>query len=254
MTKYKKYGQMERLELTRLELTLPTAAENIALDEALLLHCEAAGDDAEVFRLWEPAAPMVVLGRSSQVAAEVKLDACQRDHVPILRRTSGGASIVAAPGSLMYAVVLSYARRPALRAIDLAHTFVLRSILAAVEKLVPGVRRAGTSDLVLGDQKFSGNSLRCRRKHLLYHGTILCDMPLDLVERYLRTPPRQPQYRAGRGHGEFLIGLPVERAALRAALSTAFDASTPLADWPRELTGRLVAEKYSRDEWNLNGK
>ncbi|MCE9544837.1 MAG: lipoate--protein ligase family protein [Planctomycetia bacterium] len=245
---------MDRLELSRLELTLPTAAENIALDEALLLQCEATGDDAEVFRMWEPAAPMVVLGRSSQVATEVKLDACRRDGVPILRRTSGGASIVAAPGSLMYAVVLSYARRPALRAIDLAHAFVLRSILAAVEKVVPDVRRAGTSDLVLGDQKFSGNSLRCRRTHLLYHGTILCDMPLELVERYLRIPPRQPQYRAGRSHGEFLIGLPVERAALRAAAAKAFDAPTPRVDWPRELTERLVAEKYARDDWNFRGK
>ena len=55
------------------EHTCDTAAENIALDEALLERAERASAanevsrSFEVLRLWELSRPAVVLGRSSQV-------------------------------------------------------------------------------------------------------------------------------------------------------------------------------------------
>src|ERR1700744_5927351 len=101
-----------------LDLTLSTAAENLALDEVLLDDAELAGQPREVLRIWEPVEPLVVVGRGSHVAAEVNVEACQADGVPILRRTSGGAAIVGGPGCLMYAVALSYELRPHLRSID----------------------------------------------------------------------------------------------------------------------------------------
>ena len=78
-----------------LDLTLPGAAENLALDETLLQQAEAAGCPTETLRLWEAARPMVVLGRSSKIEAEVHLDACRELDVPVLRRTSGGAAVLA---------------------------------------------------------------------------------------------------------------------------------------------------------------
>ena len=257
--------------MTRLlDLTLDTAEENLALDEALLLEAEAAAaadvPHAEVLRIWEPVRPLVVVGRGSRISREVNVAACHRDGVPILRRTSGGAAIVAAPGCLMYALVLAYAGRPHLRAISETHAYVLGHLADALAGHVPGVARAGTSDLAVGGRKFSGNSLRCRRTHLLYHGTLLYAMDLDLAERYLRIPPREPDYRAGRGHAEFLVNLPLSCEVLRNVLAAAWSASPcdatdagineppvegPLSDrWPRRLTAELVAEKYGRREWN----
>jgi lipoate-protein ligase A len=83
--------------MQRLELTLDTPAENIALDEALLDEAEARGPEAEYLRVWESRAPLVVLGRSSK-AEEVNLAACRERGMPVLRRSSGGAAIVAGPG------------------------------------------------------------------------------------------------------------------------------------------------------------
>ena len=48
------------------------------------------------------------------------------------------------------------------------------------------MRCQGTSDLAIGDLKFSGNSARCRRRWLLYHGTLLYDFPLSLVAQCLQ--------------------------------------------------------------------
>jgi lipoate-protein ligase A len=234
-----------------LDLTLPTPAENLALDEALLDAAEAGDLPDEVLRLWEPTQPLVVVGRSSHVAAEVDLTACRAAGVPVLRRSSGGAAIVSGPGCLMYGVVLRYAGRENLRLVDQAHHHVLAIIAAALRSLAPSVGKAGNSDLALGSRKVSGNSMRCKRDHFLYHGTLLYSLDLALIERLLRTPPRQPEYRAGRAHSEFVTNLPLDRERLRQALTVGFNAHEPLDHWPRESTQGLAAERYSQDAWNF---
>ena len=55
-----------------LDLTLPTPAENLAADEALLDQCEAARAGA-VLRFWEPREHFVVVGYSNKVRTEVNL-------------------------------------------------------------------------------------------------------------------------------------------------------------------------------------
>jgi lipoate---protein ligase len=236
-----------------LDLTLPTAAENIALDEALLEQAEASAAPMEVLRLWQANRPLVVVGRSSQIDVEVNADACRALKIPVLRRTSGGAAIVTGPGCLMYALVLNYQLRPHLRPISQAHSSVLGTLAAALGALVPGVQCRGTSDLAVGEHKFSGNSARCRRNCLLYHGTLLYDFPLELIERCLALPPRMPDYRQVRPHHSFVRNLPADSAAIRQALVAAWDAHKPLDDWPVERTAQLVADKYGRPEWNEAG-
>jgi lipoate---protein ligase len=233
-----------------LDLTLPTAAENLALDEALLDEAEAADAPRETLRIWEPRQWMVVVGRSSRIASEVHSDACRALDIPVLRRSSGGAAIVAGPGCLMYALVVSYRLRPQLRNLEAAHRWALDSLAAVLANLVPGVQRQGTSDLAFDGRKFSGNSARCRREHLLYHGTLLYDFPLALLEQCLAMPPRTPCYRAGRSHATFVANLPIPSASLRRALAEAFDAREPCDAWPADRTARLVGERYSRPEWN----
>jgi len=234
-----------------LDLTLATPQENLALDEALLDTAEESEEPAEVLRFWESNRPMVVLGRSSKAAEEANLDACRGDGVPVLRRCSGGAAIVAGRGCLMYAVVLSYELHPELRALDLAHRFVLSRLREALLPLASGVQFRGTSDLAVGDHKFSGNSLRCKRNHLLYHGTLLYDFDLTLLGKYLGPAPRQPAYRNQRTHRQFVTNLPLSAAEMKQAISAVFGASETLTCWPEALVRQLVKERYSAESWNL---
>ena len=143
--------------MQHLWLTLPTPEENLALDEALLDSAEEGAEEAadapgEILRFWEPPELLVVVGRSSAVEREVHVDPCREQGIPILRRASGGAAILTGPGCLMYALVLSYERFPRLRAIDVAHAWVLDRIAAALAPLAPQISRRGTSDLAIGDQ------------------------------------------------------------------------------------------------------
>ncbi len=231
-------------------LTLDTPEENLALDEALLDQAEQGALEDEILRVWEAPAPLVVLGRSSRLEQEVDSHECRRQGVPILRRSSGGSAVLAGPGCLMYAVVLSYVVRPHLRLIDQAHTFVLDHVVSALQPWVQGIARQGTSDLVLGDRKFSGNSLRCKRTHLLYHGTILYDFSLEQIGQCLGSPARQPEYRAGRDHDDFVVNLPLDAATIRQALITTFGAHEPVDAWPRDLVTHLVRDRYSQEKWS----
>ncbi|MCH8923144.1 MAG: lipoate--protein ligase family protein, partial [Planctomycetes bacterium] len=100
-----------------LDTTLPTVAENLALDEALLQQARG-GSTGGVLRLWESPEMAVVVGRSSRVANEVYETECQQAGVPILRRSSGGAAVLIGPGCLMVSLVLGYEQYPLLRMID----------------------------------------------------------------------------------------------------------------------------------------
>jgi hypothetical protein len=120
-----------------LDLTLPTPAENLALDEALLEEAETAAEPLETLRFWEPAQIMAVVGRSSRIETEVNLAACRELGIPILRRISGGAAIITGPGCLMYGLVLGYQNRHGLRAINQAHAFVLGTLAQALNSLLP---------------------------------------------------------------------------------------------------------------------
>jgi lipoate-protein ligase A len=233
-----------------LDLTLSTAAENLALDEALLEEAEASATPIETLRFWEPRQTAAVVGRSSQVDAELRVEVCRQMRIPILRRISGGAAVLTGPGCLMYSLVLSYERNPGLRLVSHAHRFVLGTMAEALSPLAPGVQCRGASDLAVGEWKFSGNSARCRRRHLLYHGTLLYDFPLPMIELCLSMPPRVPDYRGNRPHTLFVANLPLEAEAIRQALSSAWDAREPYGDWPRQHTAQLVREKYSRADWN----
>lgn len=234
-----------------LELTLEEPAANLALDEALLEEAEASGDDSsrELLRVWEPKQPFVVLGRSSLLEQEVNLTACQQLEVPVLRRVSGGATIVTGPGCLMYAVLLSYASRPDLRLLDRAHQTVMEHQQRAIQSLGIDCSIQGICDLTLDEKKFSGNSLRCRRNFLLYHGTILYGFPLSLLGTCLGSPQRQPDYRQQRSHLEFVTNIEASRGEIIRALRGVWDARDETATWPELMTSRLAAEKYSRLEW-----
>ncbi len=232
-----------------LDLTLPTPEENVALDEALLDQAEQGNTPREILRIWEPADPLVVIGRASRLHEEVNVAHCQQRGVPYLRRASGGAAVVTGHGCLMYAVVLSYEIHPQLTALDICHQYVMGRIQKALATDVPEIDLQGTCDLTLGGKKFSGNSLRCKRTHLIYHGTILYDFDLALIHELLGTPPRMPDYREKRSHETFVTNVPIARETLRRRLMEAFPTTGPMTDWPAEATAKLVAEKYTNPEW-----
>lgn len=233
-----------------LDLTLPTIAENLALDEALLDEVEQNPKALDLLRIWESREWAVIVGRGTQVEKEVNLPACEQDGVPVFRRCSGGTSVVAGPGCLMYGLVIHYHNMPEVQVVDAAHARVMQTMRDSLQALHAQVEFLGTCDLTIEGRKFSGNALRCKRYGLLYHGTVLYDFPLQKISKYLRTPPRQPEYRQSRDHGSFVRNFPATAQQLRDVLQSAWSAQDTRHDWPMSQTQELVSSKYSCDSWN----
>jgi lipoate---protein ligase len=231
-----------------LNITLETLAENLALDEALLLQAEGTTGSG-VLRIWEWRDQAVVLGAGSRLAEDVDETACRADGVAIGRRSSGGGTVLLCPGCLCYTLVLPYERSAHLSQVRSSFCYILEHIKRALADFAPGIELAGTSDLAMGGRKFSGNAQQRKRTHLLHHGTLLYDFDFRLAGRYLRMPARQPAYRQRRQHADFLLNLPVSSEQLTRRLRHVCQAETDLVDWPRDLVQRLAGEKYSRPEW-----
>jgi lipoate---protein ligase len=233
--------------MLRLDLSLDNPADNLAVDEALLVSAEQQG--GEFIRFWRFAVPVVVLGRGSKIREEVDVAYCEHHSIPILRRCSGGAAIVAGPDCLLYSVVLDLVSRPRLRHIDQAHAFVVGHLAAAIEMQQPEIEFQGTCDLTLRAKKFSGNSLRIARDHLLYHGTILERVDAAIVGRCLQTAPRQPEYRSGRSHEDFMTSIAIDSSKFCDDLALLYDASAKMSDWPNAEMRLLSETKYRQPEW-----
>ena len=131
-----------------LDLTLPSPAENLACDEALLDWCEN-GEGEEVLRFWESRDHFVVVGYANRIANEVNVAACEKRGIPILRRCSGGGTVLQGPGCLNYTLVLRITDDGPLRNISATNQFIMGRNRAAIEsffiKAESGKRKCGNS-------------------------------------------------------------------------------------------------------------
>jgi len=197
----------------------------------------------------------------SRIDEEIDPQACAAAGVRVVRRPSGGATVVLGPGCLMWSVITPYAE--GVPPIEAIHAAMLEPLAAAINDALPSltppearrVARRGTSDLAvftdcdMTERKVSGNALRVRRHGVLYHGTLLASFDLGLVSRVLRHPPREPEYRSGRDHGSFLANLGLGRGPLEAAVREACAAVEQRHDWPQDRVAELVRDRDRDIAW-----
>ena len=225
-------------------------AEFLAWEEAILDAVDA-GESDEGLCLWESGQRFVVLGCGQRAEAEVHLERCREQGIPVFRRCSGGGAVVQGPGCLNYAVFLRHGASGPLASIQGTNRWVMerqRDLLREATGLP--IELEGHTDLVLGDRKFSGNAQRRKRGALLFHGTLLLDFHLPTIAECLRFPSYQPGYRAGRDHLDFVRNLAPGAEAARAALIRGWEIAGPPAEPPRERFLRLWEDRYSQASWH----
>ncbi|MCK6488829.1 MAG: hypothetical protein L6R48_10955 [Planctomycetes bacterium] len=160
-------------------------------------------------RVFEPRDVRVVIGRHQDPEREVLVEACRADGVPIHRRVAGGGTVVLAPGMAVVAVRLANTRTGTTCWFDL-----INQALAPAVEAVAGERPLcrGHGDLCLAHpdghaRKILGASQRQTARLVLYLGVFLVADAVPLMERYLRPPSREPDYRGGRDHRAFCTHL-----------------------------------------------
>ena len=160
-------------------------------------------------RVFEPTAVRLVIGRHQDPSRELVTANALADKVPMHRRVSGGGAVVLAPGMVVVAIRL--------RNNEVGTTCYLDRVNAALIPAVLGIsghqlRCRGHGDLVMVDadgteRKVLGASLRQTSRMVVYLGVFLVADAIQLMERYLPPPSREPAYRGGRGHAGFCTHL-----------------------------------------------
>ncbi len=232
----------------------PDPLLDFALDEATLIPTNE-GASPSTFRAGEVPYEAVVLGTGSKAEKEL---------VPaagglVLRRTSGGCAVVLAPGMVAYSAVLRLDEFPGAATIRGGYELVCGRVAGALRELGVDARMRGKSDVACDGLKLSGNSQARKRNAVLVHGTVLVGEP-PAMAGVLAYPPEEPDYRAGRSHGDFLGCVERFRAGLGcgrvlAALVRAFPGEAgEFSREEMELARKLVAAKYANPEWTRKGR
>ncbi|CAM2065919.1 BPL/LPL catalytic domain-containing protein [Sulfidibacter corallicola] len=152
-----------------------------------------------------PDHPHVVMGASGKPEKEVFIEALRERHIPLYKRKGGGGTVLLGPNTI---VVTIHA--------DVVHPFHNLGYFSAVNRALMAVfgqwadldyRERGISDIAIGQRKILGSSIYRRKQYLLYQASLLVDLDLDLMEKVLRYPPKEPDYRQGRAHADFVTSL-----------------------------------------------
>jgi lipoate---protein ligase len=227
--------------------------EQIALDELLLQKAETE-EIGETLRFWTPGTYFIVVGRSSKIEEDCHLDKCSKDKIKIIRRISGGGTILQGPGCLNYSVILSYDSNEMYSDIKKSYTCVLK-------KLSDGFRSNGCnaelfplSDIAIDNKKISGNAQARKKKYFLQHGTFLFDFDINKISYYLKHPNKEPEYRKNRGHAEFLANMPIGFLKIEDTIKKSFldsEDKYDMTDKDKKDLNILADKKYFSDNWNL---
>jgi len=160
------------------------------------------------YYLWVPDDYYVVLGNSNKPHENLIEENIFSDYVLVYKRPSGGETVVLTPNTLVISIKVTLEKfsNPS------AHfRYFNEKIIEALADLgVEDLHYRGISDVALGDLKILGSSIYRRRKILFYHAVLNVSEPIETIERYIKHPTKEPDYRNGRNHNEFVTSLHAE--------------------------------------------
>ncbi|BCG45640.1 Lipoate-protein ligase A [Citrifermentans bremense] len=249
---------------------------NMALDEALL-NCFDKERSQPLLRLygWDP--PALSVGRFQDVAASLKLELCQEEKVPVVRRMTGGGiiyhaqeltySIVCAPGHIGGAAGVKEGFRR-LCAFLLGTYGKLGLEASFAVDLNPDEERLGARtafcfagkeefDIVVRGRKIGGNAQRRVNGAILQHGSIPLVSRVQHGLRYLK----EPAPGAAGAVSLTELGIAVEQPQLKQALVESFEERLGVTLEPQlpteaelDAAALLETRKYRSGSWNLEGR
>lgn len=165
----------------------------------------ARSSDQPVTRIYPFGFKAVVAGRGSDLEEEVRLARVRQDRVPVFRRKGGGCSVFLDPGTLIVSTAFS---APGFGGIQTLFNQCSQWLIRGFETMgLAGIYQDGISDLVVADRKIGGSCFYRTKDLAYYSAAILVTPDLDLMTNYLAHPPREPDYRRGRSHRDFVAGI-----------------------------------------------
>lgn len=150
---------------------------NLSLEEWLMNYSEP--NEVLMF-LWQNE-NTIVIGRNQNPYKECDIKKLKEDDVHLIRRLSGGGTVYHDLGNLNFTFISSD------RNYNVDHN--MKVILDGIIKF--GIQGCfnGRNDLLVQERKFSGNAFVIGKGMQCHHGTLLVDVDIDKLSKYLTVSP-----------------------------------------------------------------
>ena len=227
--------------------------KNLALEEYLLWNVEK---DECILYLWQNR-HTVVIGINQNPWKEAHVKELEQDQGFLVRRMSGGGAVFHDLGNLNFTFLVRDEDYDVGRQLDV--------IIRAVSKFGIHAERSGRNDILTDGKKFSGNAFFNSRGYCYHHGTLLLDVDMSHLSRYLNVSQAKLQSKGVDSVRSRVINLKelapdMTIKTLQDALIEAF--GEVYGDTPRPVAaGRLnqaeieaCEAKYASWEWRLGRK
>ena len=146
---------------------------NLATEQYLM---ETVEEDACILFLWQNQ-NTVVIGKNQNAWKECRTTLLNEESGVLARRLSGGGAVFHDLGNLNFTFLVPQAEY------DLDRQFSV--IAEAVSLLGLQAERSGRNDVLIQGRKFSGNAFFKHNGKAYHHGTLLVDVDMDKLGRYL---------------------------------------------------------------------
>ncbi|KAJ0988544.1 hypothetical protein J5N97_006900 [Dioscorea zingiberensis] len=146
--------------------------------------------------------PTIVMGVSGKVQELVNVESVMGDGIPVIRRFSGGGTVIVDGGTVFVSLICNKGAVPGLQPYP-------RSIMDWTGELYGrvfggfGDFHLRENDYAFGSRKFGGNAQSITKDRWIHHTSFLWDYDVKNMG-YLKQPTRAPKYRLERHHMEFL--------------------------------------------------
>lgn len=147
--------------------------KNLALEEYLVNHIRTG---EAILYLWQNE-KTVVIGKNQNPWKECRIKELEADGGRLVRRLSGGGAVFHDLGNLNFTFLVNHEDYNLEKQLEVI-------IEAAGMFSIPAVK-TGRNDLTADGRKFSGNAFYSDKKHSYHHGTILINVDMENLSKYL---------------------------------------------------------------------
>lgn len=246
-----------------------SAAMNMAIDEAILVAQQEQPNPTLRFYGWNK--PAFSFGYFQDIASEVDTEACRADGIELVKRMTGGGTVVHG-WELTYTLILPRGAGE-LRVSD-AYQRIGQSLAMAFQQLgIPAqcydacpdasqtaqnicLTNPAEHDVMSDNKKLAGVSVRRSRNGIVFQGYISLDMPPAAILARVSKDPEVQEILSKKSTAINTDGRSITRNTLIQAISETFNLgiafhSGTLSSAERAQAETFVETKYATTTWNF---